>query len=216
MPISSEKQTPLVAIVDDDVWIGQSLTRILKVLGFRVRFYESGSDFLLSLGTKNPDCILIDEQMPKFTGLQILQCLIDKSIVIPSLLITGDADESLWSKARSLGADGILLKPFSIDDLCTSINQVLGCPGFVPTRCPWPCPAINQGVWNCGFAGFPEPSIEYLNTHPGPHRPATLTALAHYGEPLARYGKPLALALREANVFKFQASHSASEIESAN
>ncbi len=176
-----KNQSPLIAVVDDDMNVGRSLAKLLLVLGFRTHLYLTGADFLFSLGGQVPDCLLVDAGMPHTDGHQVIEYVRGMGLKIPIILATGNRDENVWSRALELGAHNIMLKPYCVDDLCIKINQVLGCPGFVPSRCPWPCPAIGKGVWNCAFAGFPEESRAFLNSHEGPHAPELLTALARGG-----------------------------------
>ena len=48
-------------------------------------------------------------------------------------------------------------------DLFIKVNNALGCRGFVPQRCPWPCPVIGHAVWNCAMSGYSEDERERLN-----------------------------------------------------
>jgi CheY-like chemotaxis protein len=171
-------QSPLIAVVDDDMSVGISLAKLLLVLGFRTHLYLTGADFLFSLGGQQPDCILVDAGMPNTDGHQVIEYVRGMGLTIPIILATGNHDEDIWERALALGANSIMLKPYCVDDLCIKINQVLGCPGFIPSRCPWPCPAIGKGVWNCAFAGFSDESRAFLNSHQGPHSPELLSALA--------------------------------------
>jgi CheY-like chemotaxis protein len=176
--MSTKNQSPLIAVVDDDMNVGRSLAKLLLVLGFRTHLYLTGADFLFSLGGQVPDCLLVDAGMPNTDGHQVIEYVRGMGLKIPIILATGNHDEDVWDRALTLGAHSIMLKPYCVDDLCIKINQVLGCPGFVPSRCPWPCPAIGKGVWNCAFAGFPDESRAFLNSNQGPYSPELLTALA--------------------------------------
>jgi len=183
---ASPAAAPLIAIVDDDIQVGKSLTRLLVMMGFRAQFHESGAGFLFSLGARQPECVLVDAQMPNMEGLQLMECINAMKMKLPMILATGSHDESLWARAKELGAEGLLLKPYCVDDIMIKVNQAMGCPGFVPRRCPWPCPAIGKAVWNCAFAGFTKQARNYLNLHPGPHSGAFLSSLANTAEPSSK------------------------------
>ncbi len=148
---------PLISIVDDDFRVGSSMVRLLNAIGFRTHFYDNGTDFLFSLGMRKPDCVLIDANMPEVNGFMVMDCIRSMDSQLPMLLITGSMDEQIWQTAQNKGAYGVLLKPYCVDDLCTKINQALGCQGYVPNRCPWPCPLMNRAVWKCAFSGIQEP-----------------------------------------------------------
>jgi CheY-like chemotaxis protein len=185
-------RTPIIAIVDDDIQIGKSLAKLLVMMGFRAQFHQSGPEFLFSLGGRIPDCILIDAQMPGTSGMQMMRCIQDMKLNVPMILATGSHDEALWAEAQSYGAKNVLYKPYCVDDLTIKINQVLGCPGFVPNRCPWPCNAIGKSIWNCAFAGFSNQARDFLNTQETVPSPALLTTLAqHSAEQAAAQTRPL-------------------------
>lgn len=150
--------SPLIAIVDDDVRVGSSMVRLLSAIGFRTHFYDNGTDFLFSLGMRKPDCVLIDANMPEVNGFMVMDCIRSMDSQLPMLLITGSMDENIWQTAQHKGAYGVLLKPYCVDDLCVKINQALGCQGYVPNRCPWPCPLMGRAVWKCAFSGIQEPT----------------------------------------------------------
>jgi CheY-like chemotaxis protein len=155
--------SPLIAIVDDDALVGLSLARLLEALGFRSQHFQSGEEFLASLISTVPDCILLDVCMPGFSGPQVVQELRRNRVMAPVILISGDADMHLATPADEVGSRSILNKPYCVDDLFIKVNNALGCRGFVPQRCPWPCPIIGHAVWNCAMSGYSEEERLRLN-----------------------------------------------------
>lgn len=155
--------SPLLAIVDDDALVGLSLARLLETLGFRSQYFHSGEDFLDSLTHMAPDCILLDVCMPGISGPQVVQELRQRRIMAPVIFISGDAELHLSHIVETPDSRSILNKPFCVDDLFIKVNNALGCRGFVPTRCPWPCPIIGHAVWNCAMSGHSEDERELLN-----------------------------------------------------
>jgi DNA-binding NtrC family response regulator len=155
--------SPLIVIVDDDALVGLSLARLLETLGFRSRYFHSGEEFLDSLSPASPDCILLDVCMPGISGPQVVQELQQRRITAPVIYISGDAEICLSQSVEVVDSRSILNKPFCVDDLFIKVNNALGCRGFVPQRCPWPCPIIGHSVWNCAMSGYSEAERELLN-----------------------------------------------------
>jgi CheY-like chemotaxis protein len=155
--------SPLLAIVDDDALVGLSLARLLETLGFRSQYFHSGEEFLVSLTHMAPDCILLDVCMPGISGPQVVQELRQRRIMAPVIFISGDAELHLSHIVETPDSRSILNKPFCVDDLFIKVNNALGCRGFVPQRCPWPCPIIGHAVWNCALSGHSEEERELLN-----------------------------------------------------
>lgn len=155
--------SPLLAIVDDDALVGLSLARLLETLGFRSRYFHSGEEFLDSLSVTAPDCILLDVCMPGISGPQVVQELHRRRVGAPVIFISGEADMHLNQLEETPDSRRILNKPFCVDDLFIKVNNALGCRGYVPQRCPWPCPIIGHAVWNCAMSGHSEEEREHLN-----------------------------------------------------
>ncbi len=115
---------PLVHIVDDDPAVLQSLKRLLGAWGIRVVAFASGEEFLSSLKTApNPECSVIDVQMPGMTGLEVQERLNRSGCDIPVIFITAHDEEGMEKHALQAGAVGFLRKPFSEESL---VNLILG------------------------------------------------------------------------------------------
>src|SRR4051794_40940685 len=107
MPVSSHR----VSIVDDDPSVLQALRRTLRVRSFECRTYASAEEFLESIAAGLPDCLILDLQMPRMTGLELHQHLMDTGIEIPTILITAHADARVQERCRGMGIMAMLTKP---------------------------------------------------------------------------------------------------------
>lgn len=161
--------SPLIAIVDDDALVGLSLARLLETLGFRSQHFHSGEEFLASLMSTVPDCILLDVCMPGFSGQQVVQELQHRRVATPVIFISGGPDIQMSQPLENTDRRSFLNKPYCVDDLFIKVNNALGCRGFVPQRCPWPCPIIGHSVWNCAMSGYSEEERDRLNATTPPH-----------------------------------------------
>jgi FixJ family two-component response regulator len=116
----------IVAVIDDDNDVGDVLGGLLETMGYQVETYRSGMDFLADAQFGRLACLVVDQNMPRMTGLEMIQCLTDKGINIPALLITGLHDLDVERKAASLGVMTVLEKPMSHHELLRFISVSVG------------------------------------------------------------------------------------------
>jgi FixJ family two-component response regulator len=119
-------QRPLVAVVDDDESVRESLPDLLGELGFRSKVFSSAEEFLASDTVTQMKCLVLDLAMPGMTGFELQQELKVRGHSIPIVFITGQKDETVRKRALAEGAAGFLLKPFSDTALLEALNDALG------------------------------------------------------------------------------------------
>jgi len=119
-------QRPLVAVVDDDESVRESLPDLLGEFGFRSKVFSSAEEFLASDTISRMKCLLLDIAMPGMTGFDLQQELKVRGHNIPVVFITAQKDEPVRKRALEEGAVGVLLKPFSDTALLKALNTALG------------------------------------------------------------------------------------------
>ena len=87
--------TGFVAIVDDDSAVRKALGRLLGASAIRSHAFASGREFLDSLPSGAPDCLIVDLQMPEMTGLELQAELTHSGARIPTIVITAHHDVGL-------------------------------------------------------------------------------------------------------------------------
>lgn len=116
----------LIDVVDDDPSVARGLSRLLRSCGMQVRTFGSGEEFLRSRKTlQDPDCCVIDVQLPEMTGLEIQEDLHRSGSRVPIIFITAYYDEETERRALKAGAVGFLRKPFSDELLVGLILKAL-------------------------------------------------------------------------------------------
>lgn len=109
-----------ILIVDDDVNVTDTFSRLLKLEGFTVYTALNPESGLEIAAEKLPDAIILDLRMPILNGLQFLQRLRQTPALsdTPVAIVTGDyfVDDGTTSKIEALGAS-VLFKPLWLDDL---------------------------------------------------------------------------------------------------
>ncbi len=109
-----------ILVVDDEEFARQVVIRMLRDMGEpRIFQARDGADAMAALSVRTTifNAALIDFNMPKVNGLQVLKAirmgLTDAPRNLPVALLTGHADRSLVGKALQLNANGFLVKPIS-------------------------------------------------------------------------------------------------------
>jgi two-component system NtrC family sensor kinase len=112
-------------IIDDSTELRSLLESILPYSGYRTISASTGEEGLnLALKLK-PDVILVDLELPDTTGLQVLAELKQHQLAIPTIMITGYGSEGVAARALQLGALGYLIKPFTTEEVLSSLERAL-------------------------------------------------------------------------------------------
>lgn len=117
---------PLVAVVDDDESVRESLPDLLGEFGFRSKVFSSAEEFLASDTVGQVKCLMLDIAMPGMTGFDLQQELKVRGHNIPIVFITAQKDQTVRRTALERGAVGFLLKPFGDNALLKALNTALG------------------------------------------------------------------------------------------
>lgn len=118
-------QRALVAVVDDDESVRESLPVLLKELGYSVRAFDSAESFLASGVLDETGCLVLDVAMPGMSGPELYRELQLRGMKTPVIFITARNDETLRASLLALGAIACLFKPFGEPELCTALAAAL-------------------------------------------------------------------------------------------
>ncbi|HEX6136782.1 MAG TPA: response regulator [Casimicrobiaceae bacterium] len=113
---------PLVAIVDDDEAVRDSLALLLRLHGCDVRAFASGAVFLEWAGTQPVDCVLLDLRMAGLSGLDVQAALGRRGLDYPIIVLTAHGDVSTTRAALKAGAFDFIEKPFDDELLLATIR----------------------------------------------------------------------------------------------
>ncbi len=119
----SATERSLVAVVDDDESVRESLPDLLREFGLAAQAFSSAEEFLASDGVGETRCLILDIAMPGMTGLDLQRELKVRGQKIPIIFITAQKDEPVRARAFEEGAVEFLLKPFSDTALLAALNK---------------------------------------------------------------------------------------------
>lgn len=115
----------LIAVVDDDVNVCRSVSRVLSTRGYRVRSFTSAREYLTDLHSLTPTCVLADIRMPELDGLTMYRVAREDGLEVPTVFMTGTGDISTIVQAMKVGASDLLSKPFTPQALFDAIDAAI-------------------------------------------------------------------------------------------
>jgi CheY-like chemotaxis protein len=161
-------------VVDDDPEVLSLLTRVLEQAGHRVEASPSSQAALKQIPLSRPDCVITDIMMPEMDGFELTRRLRTRPELADMKIIVLSAKSYDFDRrrARELGADGYITKPFERDTLLGQIKEIVssevvveywGVHGTLPTPGAayvryggnTPCVSVDVGgeplsIFDCG------------------------------------------------------------------
>ncbi len=111
-------------LAEDDIMLGSSLSRALNAAGYQVSWHKDGESAELAAMFESFNVAVLDINLPKQSGLQILTKLRRKQKALPVLILT--ALDGAASRVNGLdsGADDYLAKPFDLEELLARLRAI--------------------------------------------------------------------------------------------
>jgi FixJ family two-component response regulator len=114
---------PIVAVVDDDESVRESLPDLLVEIGYTVEAFSSAEEFLASAFVGQTACLILDIAMPRMSGPDLQRELKQRKQEIPIIFITALEDARLRARVMREGAVECLVKPFSEAALIEALQR---------------------------------------------------------------------------------------------
>jgi CheY-like chemotaxis protein len=115
-----------VLVVDDDPMHRELVARIVSGVGFEVHTAEDGEKGWEALNRLKYALLITDHEMPKLTGLDLIERLRAVSPDIPCILVSGSQPKPEWMLSEAVRPGAFLSKPFSISELVETIFRLVG------------------------------------------------------------------------------------------
>ena len=115
-----------ILLVDDDRHVVSYLKMALEESGYNVTATTSGKEAMAVIPRSMPDLLLLDLNMPKPDGFDLLKAARSRYPRLKILVISGYLHGDLLEAAKMFGADGTLEKPVAADALARKVREVLG------------------------------------------------------------------------------------------
>jgi chemosensory pili system protein ChpA (sensor histidine kinase/response regulator) len=124
-PVQSRQ--PLVMVVDDSITMRKVTSRVLENHSIEVMTAQDGVDAIEKLNDRVPDMMLLDIEMPRMDGYELLAHVRADARLrhVPIVMVTSRAGQKHRKKARKAGANAYLTKPYQEAELVEQISQTL-------------------------------------------------------------------------------------------
>ena len=99
--------------------------RLLEASSYEVQGFKCAGDFLFELSNGQPECMIVDLQMPKMTGLELQHRLASTGVNIPTIVISAHDEPGTREQCIAAGALAYLLKPIRKAALLTAIDTAI-------------------------------------------------------------------------------------------
>ena len=123
MPL--DQTSKLIAIVDDDEAMQDSLRDLLEAAGLTAQCFGSAEEFLKSDLHGKAACLIVDIRMPKMSGLELQARLKEEECNVPIIFITAHGDARMRIQAMRRGAVEFLAKPFDHQLLLKRVRSAI-------------------------------------------------------------------------------------------
>ncbi|MDX1555294.1 MAG: response regulator, partial [Xanthomonadales bacterium] len=117
----------LVMVIDDSITMRKVTTRVLENHALKVMTAKDGVDAIEKLHDNIPDLILLDIEMPRMDGYELAEHVRSDSRLrkIPIIMVTSRAGQKHRKRARKIGANGYLTKPYQEAELIEQVGDLL-------------------------------------------------------------------------------------------
>ncbi len=124
-PLADERQT--IMVVDDSITIRRITERLLDRHGFRVVTAKDGLDAMAQLQTELPAILLLDIEMPRADGFEVAAFVRNNERLrdVPIIMITSRSGEKHRERAKQIGVNRYVIKPYQEDQLLAEVRTVL-------------------------------------------------------------------------------------------
>jgi chemosensory pili system protein ChpA (sensor histidine kinase/response regulator) len=124
---SESKKVHRVMVVDDSITIRKITSKMLERNNFAVLTAKDGLDAINQLQDIKPDLMLLDIEMPRMDGYELATHMRNNDTLksIPIIMITSRTGEKHRQRAREIGVDKYLGKPYQESDLLENIHDML-------------------------------------------------------------------------------------------
>ncbi len=128
-PVSTRQESRLtVMVVDDSITVRKVTSRLLERNGYKVMTAKDGIDAMGQLQETVPDMMLLDIEMPRMDGFELATHMRndDRFKHVPIIMITSRTGDKHRERARQIGVNNYLGKPYQENDLLESIHRIIG------------------------------------------------------------------------------------------
>jgi GAF domain-containing protein/FixJ family two-component response regulator len=115
-----------VLVVDDAQGVIDFLSDyVLRPNGYEVLSAVDGEGGLALALAQKPDLIILDLEMPKMSGMEVLEALKRRGVDVPVIIITFHGSETIAAQSFRMGVKNYITKPFKMEEILEAVEQAL-------------------------------------------------------------------------------------------
>ena len=126
MDIFNRIKNMKILLVDDDEWIRDSLSIFFEAEGCNLLTFETAEEAIEAVKQQVYDIVISDYKLPGMDGLEFLRRVKEKQPNAFEILITAYANCEIVKEADEIGVKDIIPKPFTSEDVETSLSRIVG------------------------------------------------------------------------------------------
>ena len=118
-----------VLAIDDQQLVLLPLQKRLTELGYMVKIETNANKALALIDSFSPDLVIVDINMPKVSGLEIIHHIkMSKKGETSIMVLSGNTSDDIITKVYDLGIDDYMKKPLSLNEVCARVKRLIGRP----------------------------------------------------------------------------------------
>jgi FixJ family two-component response regulator len=124
--MNSSPVVPVIAVVDDDESVRESLAGLAESVGYETALFASAEELLRPV--HHPDslaCLILDVRLPGMSGVELYTQLPPGLRSIPTIFITAHSDHQMDACASKPGVIAVLYKPFQPEVLLQAVRKAI-------------------------------------------------------------------------------------------
>jgi FixJ family two-component response regulator len=125
---------PIVAVVDDDSRVRESLHSLIESIGFTARVFSVAEEFLQRVHLEGTNCLITDVRMPGMDGLNLQRRVRLTRPELPIIFITAHHEDNVERRALAEGAAFFIHKPFDVEELLRAVKIALSKSSSCPRK----------------------------------------------------------------------------------
>jgi DNA-binding response OmpR family regulator len=124
-----------ILAIDDQQLVLLPLEKRLNELGYQVKTATSGKEGIEMYHSFEPNLIIVDINMPEFSGLDLVKHIrIKENSKTPIMVLSGNTNDGIITESFDLGINDYMKKPLSLNEICARVKRLIGVPeGVVAT-----------------------------------------------------------------------------------
>jgi DNA-binding NtrC family response regulator len=125
-----------ILFVDDEPLIRQLHKEVLSDVGYAVELAENGAVAWDALQADKFDLLITDHEMPKLTGVELLEKLHAAGVYVPTIMVSGTMPTQELKRHQWPLVEATLNKPYAIGDLLNTVKNILAHPKVAAINSP--------------------------------------------------------------------------------